>query len=284
MTFSVVARDPVTGQLGVGVASGVLAVGRAAPWAQAGVGAVATQSRTRRSYGPRALDGLLTGDGPEMVLARLLSEDPDSATRQVGMVAADGEAAAHTGSECMPVAGHRSGNGWAVLGNTLASEDVLTTMADAISSYGRHHRGGLAERLLQTLAAGEAAGGDLRGTQSAALLVVGPDLVAEPWDFVPVDLRVDAAPEPLPAMERLLDLQRAYENDDSEVVSALANPGPGDLHAVLAATRRGDLNGAREALVELTRRPGWDGWLRAQAADGRLPHLAGLLESGRREN
>jgi uncharacterized Ntn-hydrolase superfamily protein len=156
----------------------------------------------------------------------------------------------------------------------LASEDVIDAMADGFLRT----PGPLAERLVAGLQAGEDAGGDLRGRQSAALLVVGPDRVAEPWDAVPIDLRVDDAPEPLAALNRLLRLQRAYEDGDTEALAALAPDGPRDLHAALDAARRGDLSGAKQALYDLRRRPGWDAWLRTNATAGRLPYLSELLD------
>lgn len=275
MTLSVVARDPDTGELGAAVASAVLAVGRAAVWARAGVGVVATQSRTRRGYGPHALDGLAAGLAPAQVLSTLLSRDVGAAHRQVAVVGADGWVAAHTGTDCLPVSGHRTGDGWSVQGNTLAGERVLAAMAAAVA--GRLPAGTpLAERLLGVLAAGERAGGDLRGRQSAALLVVGPDPVAEPWDAVPVDLRVDDAADPVAALGRLLALQRAYEAEDLALVGALSeSERPDELHDVLLAARRGDVAATRRALDALRRRPGWDEWLRSRAVDH---GLAGLLE------
>jgi uncharacterized Ntn-hydrolase superfamily protein len=273
MTFSVVARD-ATGELGVAVASCVLAVGRAVPWARAGVGAVATQSRTRRGYGPHALEGLAAGVGPAEVLATLNSRDAGAQARQVGVVAADGTAAAHTGLECLPARGHLVDDGFAVCGNTLASEVVLGAMADRF----RAASGPLAERLVAALTAGEAAGGDLRGRQSAAVLVVGPERTAEPWDEVPIDLRVDDSADPVRELSRLLALQRAYEQSDAATLAALAPPGPRELHAAMDAVRRGDLAAARAAVAELRTRPGWDAWLRGKEAAGLLPYLSNLLE------
>jgi uncharacterized Ntn-hydrolase superfamily protein len=274
MTFSVVGRDASTGELGVAVASCVLAVGRAVPWAQAGVGAVATQSRTRRGYGPHALEGLAAGVGPAEVLATLNSRDVGAQERQVGIIAADGSTAAHTGLACLPARGHLVGDGFTVQGNMLTSEDVLEAMAEGFAIA----RGALAERLLAALAAGERAGGDLRGRQSAAVLVVGPERTAEPWDEVPVDLRVDDSTDPLREVRRLLQLQRAYEKSDAAALAALAPPGPRELHAAIDAARRGDIAGARAAVAELRARPGWDAWLRENEEAGRLPYLSKLLE------
>jgi uncharacterized Ntn-hydrolase superfamily protein len=260
--------------LGVGVASCVLAIGRAVPWAKAGVGVVATQSHTRRGYGPHGLAGLEAGFSPPAVLSTLLERDADAQTRQVALIGADGQVAAHTGVDCLPASGHRTGNGFAVAGNMLSSEVVVDAMAATFASAA----GPLAERMVAALAAGEQAGGDLRGRQSAALLVVGPERLAEPWDAVPIDLRVDDAPDPLAALARLLRLQRAYENNDTETLAVLAPDGPRDLHAALDAARHGDLAAAKQALSDLRRRPGWDAWLRTNAAAGRLPYLSELLD------
>lgn len=274
MTFSIIARDPLTGELGIGVSSCVLAIGRAVPWAKAGVGVAATQSHTRRGYGPHGLAGLEAGVLPSQVLETLLARDADAETRQVALLGVDGEVAAHTGLDCLPACGHRTGEGFSAQGNMLASEDVVDAVADGfLYSTGR-----LAERLLAALAAGEQAGGDLRGRQSAALLVVGPERLAEPWDAVPIDLRIDDAADPLASLDRLLRLQRAYENNDTETLAVLAPDGPRDLHAALDAARRGDLLAAQQALADLRRRPGWDAWLRTNANAGRLPYLAELLD------
>lgn len=274
VTYSLLARDPLTGELGIGVASCVLAVGRAVPWATAGVGVVATQSRTRRGYGPHGLAGLQAGLGPAEVLDTLLSRDAGAQNRQVALLDARGAAAVHTGEDCLPVAGHRAGPGYSVQGNMLASDEVLDAIAEGFTAAA----GPLAERLLAALVAGERAGGDLRGRQSAALRVVGGEVVAEPWEAVPVDLRIDDAEDPLASLGRLLHLQRAYEGEDSDALAELAPDGPRELHAALGAARRGDLQGARQALSDLRRLPGWEAWLRANAASGRLPHLTALLD------
>ncbi|WP_344647539.1 DUF1028 domain-containing protein [Cryptosporangium japonicum] len=274
MTFSVVGRDPVTGELGVGVASCVLAVGRAVPWGKAGVGVVVTQSQPRRGYGPHALAGLEAGVPVGRVLPTLLSRDAGAAGRQVAVLAADGSVAVHTGEECLAAAGDRYGDGWSVQGNLLRSPDVLDAMVDA---YLRNPLP-LAERLLVTLEAGEAAGGDLRGRQSAALLVVGGKRLAEPWDGVAVDLRVDHARDPLGQLRQLLSLQRGYEGGDSAALADLAPDSTKAMHAALEAARRGDLEGARAAVAELRRNPQWEEWLRSGAVAGRFPHLTQLLD------
>ncbi len=163
------------------------------PYALCGVGAVATQSQTRRGYGPRGLARLATGQRPDVTLTELLGADTDPSVRQVAMLAADGTVAVHTGVDCLAVAGHLTGDGWAVQGNMLANAEVLPAMANAMTMNAPTGPGSakLAERLLAALQAGERAGGDLRGRQSAALLVVSANRGAEPWDEISLDLRVD---------------------------------------------------------------------------------------------
>ncbi|NJM07528.1 DUF1028 domain-containing protein, partial [Candidatus Gracilibacteria bacterium] len=166
-TYSIVARDPQNGDLGVAVQSKFLAVGAVVPWAQANVGAVATQAMANIQYGPDGLAMLASGMSADAVLTRLLAEDPAAEDRQLGIVDVQGRAAAHTGSRCFDWAGHIVGDGFCVQGNILAGADVITAMADAF----RTSSGELAERMLAALAAGETAGGDRRGRQSAALYV-----------------------------------------------------------------------------------------------------------------
>lgn len=167
-TFSIVARDAATGELGVAVASRFFAVGTVVPWARANVGAVATQSFANTTYGPRGLELLAQGARPEDALAILLRSDPDRDRRQVGIVAADGASVTYSGKGCNPWAGGRSGRDYAIQGNILTGEKVVLEMERAFGSA----KGTLAERLYASLAAGDAAGGDSRGRQSAALLVV----------------------------------------------------------------------------------------------------------------
>jgi uncharacterized Ntn-hydrolase superfamily protein len=274
MTCSLVARDPGSGQLGVAVATCTLAVGRAAPWARAGVGAVATQASSNRGYGPRALDLLAGGLPAPDALGRLVAADPEAAQRQVGVVGAGGEPAAWTGGECLPACGHVLDADVAVQGNMLASRSVVPSLREGFAET----RGDLASRLVAALRAGQDAGGDLRGRQSAALLVVaGERDDAAPWEGVLVDLRVDDAPDPVAELERLLRLQRAYESGDWDTLSREAPEGVRELHAALAAAQRGDRDAARDALRALRDRPGWDGWLRRLRTNGRLPYTDELL-------
>jgi uncharacterized Ntn-hydrolase superfamily protein len=274
MTFSIVARDPATGQLGVAVATCTLAVGRAAPWARAGVGAVATQASSQRGYGPRLLAELAAGTGPGAALDRLLTQDADADQRQVGVVGPAGAPAAWTGRGCLSACGHRTAADSTAQGNMLASRSVVPSVAEGYADAA----GDFAARLVAGLRAGDAAGGDLRGRQSAALLVVsGTRDDDAPWEGVLVDLRVDDAADPVGALDRLLRLQRAYETGDWELLAAEAPEGVRELHVALAAAARGDRDGARDALRALRGRPGWDGWLRRLRVNGRLPATDELL-------
>jgi uncharacterized Ntn-hydrolase superfamily protein len=203
-TYSTVARDPETGQLGVAVQSHWFSVGSIVSWAEPGVGAVATQSIAEPAYGPRLLERLRAGESPSAALRTLLRADQRSRFRQVAVVDASGSGAAHTGEGCIPFAGHHEGEGFSAQANMMASSEVWPAMAEAF----RAARGPLARRLFSALEAAEAAGGDVRGRQSAALLVVPAE--GELWQKV-VDLRVEDDPEPLRELRRLLDLQEAYD-------------------------------------------------------------------------
>jgi uncharacterized Ntn-hydrolase superfamily protein len=207
-TYSIVARDPATSQFGVAVQSHWFSVGALVPWARPGVGAVATQANVEVSYGPRVLELLAAGARANDALARLLAGDAAAATRQVAVVDAHGEVAAHTGATCVPFAGDVIGQAVSCQGNLLASDNVWPAMLDA---FGRE-TAPLARRLLAALDAGEVAGGDARGRQSAALLVVPPS--GEPWEGL-VSLRVEDHPAPLVELRRLLDLHDAYALADT---------------------------------------------------------------------
>jgi uncharacterized Ntn-hydrolase superfamily protein len=198
-----VARDDASGALGVAVQSHWFSVGSVVTWARAGVGAVATQSMAEPAYGPRLLDRLEAGEAPAAALGAALAADDGARLRQVAVVDAAGEVAVHTGAGCIPFAGHVEGAGFSAQANLMASEEVWPAMARAFEEAS----GTLARRLLAALDAGEAAGGDVRGRQSAALLVVPGE--GERWRRK-VELRVEDHPEPLAELTRLLDLAEAY--------------------------------------------------------------------------
>lgn len=203
MTYSIVARDPDTGELGVAVQSHWFSVGPIVPWALPGVGAVATQAMAEVSYGPRALELMQRGAGSQEALDQLVAEDPGSAGRQVAVLDAAGGVAVHTGEMAIPFAGHVAGAEFSCQANMMASERVWPEMLAAFTAAG----GTLTRRLLAALDAAEAAGGDVRGRQSAAILVV--PATGQPWEHV-VSLRVEDHPDPLPELRRLVSLQEAY--------------------------------------------------------------------------
>ncbi|HWD68610.1 MAG TPA: DUF1028 domain-containing protein [Solirubrobacteraceae bacterium] len=204
MTYSIVARDQQTGELGVAVQSHWFGVGPLVPWARPGVGAVATQANARAAYGPEALALLERGVNAPDALARLTAADPGAAGRQVAIIDAHGRTATHTGSSAIAYAGHVSGEQVSCQANMMASESVWGAMLEAF----RTAAGPLASRLLAALDAAEQAGGDVRGRQSAALLVV--PAAGEGWECS-VSLRVEDHPEPLVELRRLLNLHSAYE-------------------------------------------------------------------------
>jgi uncharacterized Ntn-hydrolase superfamily protein len=205
-TFSIVAFDPKNGDLGVAVQSKFLAAGAVVPWAKAGVGAIATQSWANTSYGPKGLELLSLGLSAPEVVEILIAEDEGRDLRQVGIVDAQGKAAAYTGKGCFEWAGHIIGPGYACQGNILAGPKVVEAMAEAFEKS----EGELAHRLVAALEAGQAAGGDRRGQQSAALLVVREKGGYGGFNDRYVDLRVDDHPEPIKELKRLLSLYELY--------------------------------------------------------------------------
>jgi uncharacterized Ntn-hydrolase superfamily protein len=229
-TYSIVARDPVTGDLGVAVQSHWFSVGALVPWARAGVGAVATQSMVEASYGPKGLDLMAEGKDAVSVLSVLLDQDPHADIRQVAMIDAHGAVAAHTGGRCIAEAGHHLGQGYSVQANLMGPATVPEAMGKAFEKTS----GPLAERLVAALAAAEAEGGDIRGRQSAAILVVRAESTGQRWNDRLVDLRVEDHPHPVQELERLLLLHRGYEQMNA-----------GDL-----AVEKGDLEGAEKAYAQ----------------------------------
>lgn len=229
-TYSIVARDSVTGEMGVAVQSHWFSVGSVVPWARAGVGAVATQSLVLVSYGPLGLSLMEDGMSAREALTKLLEEDPHSAVRQVAMVDAEGNVAVHTGDSCIAYASHIVGKGYSVQANMMLTDRVPGAMARAYESA----EGNLAERMLAALEAAEREGGDIRGRQSAAILIVRGSASDEPWSDVVLDLRVEDHPQPVEELRRLVQLARAYEFENL-----------GD-----EAMAEGDLAGAMEAYAE----------------------------------
>ena len=201
-TFSIVARDSAAGELGVAVASRFFAVGSVVPWAKADVGAIATQAYANTTFGWRGLDYLEQGFTPQQTIDELLGSDNDPQQRQVGIVSANGQSATYTGEGCLSWAGGRSGPNYAVQGNILAGEAVVTGMEKAFLET----RGTLADRMYAALLAGEAAGGDSRGKQSAAMLVVKKGAGYGGFTDRAIDIRVDDSPEPFIELGRLLKL------------------------------------------------------------------------------
>jgi uncharacterized Ntn-hydrolase superfamily protein len=205
-TFSIVAADLASGDLGIAVASKFLACGAVVPWASAGAGAVATQSFANTAYGPDGIRMMRSGLSAQGALAKLLADDADRDLRQVGLVDARGGAAAHTGPGCHAWAGHHVGEGFACQGNILVGQETVDAMAAAF----RASKGGLSGRLVTALAAGDKAGGDKRGKQASAVYVVRPKGGYGGMNDVLVDLRVDDHPEPVTELRRLLDLRDLY--------------------------------------------------------------------------
>jgi uncharacterized Ntn-hydrolase superfamily protein len=224
MTYSIVARDPVSGELGVAVQTRWPNVGSIVPWAEPGVGAVATQSFAEESYGPLGLARMRDGDAPADALEALLSDDPGRETRQVGMVDAQGRSATHTGSRCVVASGHVTDTDLSIQANMMERDSVWPAMAAAYRSA----NGELADRLMAALHAAEREGGDVRGRQSAALLVVP---ASGPAWATRYDLRVEDHRAPLDELARLLRLARGYEAFDR----AQERGDAGDLAGAAAA-------------------------------------------------
>jgi uncharacterized Ntn-hydrolase superfamily protein len=280
VTYSIVARDETGGELGVAVQSRALGVGGVCSWARPGVGAIATQSFTERSYGPLGLDLLAAGESPEDALWQLLEDDERRDFRQVAFLAADGRTAAHTGAACIPECGHTDRAGVSAQGNMLASRAVWPAAADTFEAT----EGPFAERLLAALDAAEAAGGDFRGRESASLLVVSGDPAEKPWQPV-FDLRVDNHAEPLEELRRLYGIAAAYRRRDDfgertdldqEVDIARRARLPEDqvaLTAAIVAVAHGDIDEAAARLRPIGDSDGrWRETLERYVRLGVMPH------------
>jgi uncharacterized Ntn-hydrolase superfamily protein len=207
-TYSIVARDSATGQLGVAVQSHWFSVGPIVPFVEAGVGAVATQSFVDPGYGPLGLELMRAGKSAEEALRAMLAGDANPEVRQVAFVDARGNVAVHTGDKAIEAAGHKRGRGYSVQANLMLKPTVPDAMARAYEST----RGDLTERLLAALEAAQAEGGDIRGSQSAAIIVVNGRSTGRPWADKLFDLRVEDHREPLKELRRLVHLARAYQH------------------------------------------------------------------------
>lgn len=207
-TYSIVAVDKNRGEIGAAVQSHWFSVGSTVPWAEAGVGAVATQSFVNPSFGPQGVELLKQGLSPEQVVGRLVASDAGREMRQLAVIDRHGRAFAFTGRRCVPEAGHRIGEGYSVQANLMENAEVWPAMAQAFEQTA----GLLAERMIEALAAAQACGGDLRGKQSAALLIVRGESSGEIWKDRVVDLRIEDHEEPVQELKRLLGVFRAYEH------------------------------------------------------------------------
>ena len=211
-TFSIVAADPETGEVGVAVQSKFLAVGSVVPWAKANVGAVATQSWANTAYGPEGLAFLEKGLSPEEVIDKLVADDSGRSLRQVAVINSAGEASAFTGHECYDWAGHKIGKHHSCQGNILVSEKTVSEMSKVFEES----EGPLAERMLKAISAAQHAGGDSRGKQSAAVYVLQEGAGYGGYNDVKVDLRVDDHPEPIEELQRLYELHKMYAAPSEE--------------------------------------------------------------------
>jgi uncharacterized Ntn-hydrolase superfamily protein len=286
VTYSIVARDPATGQLGVAAQSCYFALGSVLPWARAGIGAVATQSMVDPGYGPQCLDLLAQGLSAADALERVRAADEGREVRQVGLVSAAGDVASFTGSRCIDHVGHAEGDGYSTQANMMAGPGVCEAMAAAFESTG----GALATRLVAALVAAETQGGDARGQMSAALIVVEACRPAHPWQGVVVDVRVDHHPDPLTELARLVRVAEAYHLCDvaeealvqGDAAGALAGAEaglallPGEENLLLSyvsglvGVGRFD-EAAAEVQRLVARRPPWEGVLRAIFDRGLVP-------------
>lgn len=293
-TFSIVARDPATGEMGVAVQSHWFSVGSLVTWADAGVGAVATQSFVEPGYGMRGLDLMRRGRSAPQALEQLVARDAMRDGRQVAMIDAQGRVSAYTGKSAIASAGHRVGTNFSVQANLMANDRVWPAMAEAFEQT----RGDLADRMLAALEAGQAVGGDIRGRQSAAILVVRGKGSGRPWiggDRV-FDLRVEDHPEPIVELRRLMRLQRAYAHANAgddlmtqkkvdealkeyQAASTLA-PEIVELpfwHAVTLASIGREADAAPIFKAVFAREPVWADLLAKLPAAGLFPNDAALI-------
>jgi uncharacterized Ntn-hydrolase superfamily protein len=277
MTYSIVARDRETGELGVAVQSRAFNTGAIVPWAAPGVGVVATQSYTEPSYGPLGLDLLRAGKTPEEALAELVAADDEPEYRQVAILDGKGRVAVHVGEACIPAAGFAAGEGFSAQANMVDSERVWESMAESFE----RSEGPLANRLIDALDAAEAAGGDWRGRQAGGIIVVAAE--GEPWARE-LDVRVDDHDDPLGELRRLVRLRQAYgamrgppgpDAEDLAVLHELDRT----LARIFGLTATGQVAEARELFQPLLdAEPRWADFVRTLADRGLLPHAAELLQ------
>lgn len=208
-TFSIVAHDTVTGEMAVGVQSHWFSVGSMVSWGKAGVGVVATQSFVNPAYGPEGLELMASGVPAEQALTQLVEKDKGRAFRQVAFLDANGNVSAFTGEKCVEVAEDLQGKNFSVQANMMLNDKVVPAMAEAFVRYSDYP---LAERVVEALKAAQEAGGDIRGKQSAALVVVGPERTENSWEDKKIDLRVDDHKNPIQELSRLLKVNRAYDH------------------------------------------------------------------------
>lgn len=263
MTYSIVARDPETGEMGVAVETALPGVGRLCPWAEAGVGAVATQALVRVAHGPAGLNLMKNGFTASEALDALLSGDTGRDVRQLAMVDALGNVSAHTGINTIRYAGHRVGTQFSVQANMMARETVPAVMANAYTEAAGQP---LVMRMLAALEAAQAEGGDFRGQQSAALKIVSGEAHKNSWQGVIYDVRVDDHPTPLSELRRIVQRQMAYNIADDASVLA----------------RSGDFDGAMKRIQEAVELDGLDPqirfWFALDVADqGRIDLVEGML-------
>lgn len=268
MTFSIVAKDDATGQLGVATATHAFGVGIVANYARAGVGAIATQSFIEISYGPNGLDLLEMGVAPEQALAALVSADPDRDIRQVAVVGSSGDVAHHTGARCVPSCGSVVAGGAVAAGNMLDNDRVLPAMVDAFGSA----EGEFAERLITALKAGDKAGGDVRGRMSTSLKIVAAEAAPHPWEGTLYDLRIDVAADPFEALSTSLRMTKAYHAFFTHVFAPGMVTGTEPLEGEALEAALADLQAAQRDL-------GPD--LEATVWQGVLLLRAGQVERGR---
>lgn len=219
-TFSIVAKDTVTGEMAVGVQSHWFSVGSIVSWGKSGVGVVATQSFVNPAYGPEGLDLMANGLSAEQALTQLVEKDEGRAFRQVAFLDANGSVAAFTGDKCVEAAEDLQGRNFSVQANMMLNDKVVPAMAEAFIKYSEYS---LAERVVEVMKAAQEAGGDIRGKQSAALIVVGPEKTSKSWEDKKIDLRVDDHATPIMELERLLKVHRAYEHMNKGDLAVEAN-------------------------------------------------------------